>query len=139
MSTWISFVLSIALLFSCKNEDAQTAQSVSIQIPDTAHIIELVPVSLENGTIFWIAKTELTWDIYDTFLQIVNSPENLYAEVDAITGPTPAYASVDRGFGPKSTVNRCICRGWASDGVDFSIKILGAIHNLQKSVVDVPS
>ena len=99
MTKWLLCVCSVALLFSCKSEDAQTGQPVSIQIPDTTHIIKLVPVSLENGTVFWIAKTELTWDIYDTFLQIVNSPENLYAEVDAITGPTPAYASVDRGFG----------------------------------------
>ncbi|MBI68818.1 MAG: hypothetical protein CMJ38_02135 [Phycisphaerae bacterium] len=99
MIKWHLCVLSVALLFSCKIEDTPVAHPVSIQIPDTTHVIELVPVSTESGTVFWMAKTELTWDVYDTFLQIVNSPENLYAEVDAITGPTPAYASVDRGFG----------------------------------------
>ena len=99
MIKWHLCVLSFALLVSCKSEDAQEAHPISIQIPDTTHVIELVPVLTESGATFWMAKTELTWDIYDTFLQIVNSSENLYAEVDAITGPTPAYASVDRGFG----------------------------------------
>ena len=98
MIKWLFCILLFALLLSCNSEDAQVEQPISIPIPDTKHVIELVPVSSESGT-FWISKTELTWDIYDTFLQIVNSSENLYAEVDAITGPTPAYASVDRGFG----------------------------------------
>ena len=61
-------------------------------------MIELVPVASSEG-VFWIGTTEVTWDLYDIFLQLVNSHENLYAGVDAITGPTPAYASVDRGFG----------------------------------------
>ena len=68
------------------------------QIPGSTNSIELLPVTVDDS-VFWMSKTEITWDLYDAFLQIVNSPENMYAEVDAITGPTPAYASVDRGFG----------------------------------------
>jgi len=59
---------------------------------------EMTPVTNQNGT-FWISRTEVPWDLYDIFLQFINSPNNLHAGVDAITGPTPAYASVDRGFG----------------------------------------
>ncbi|MDP7008605.1 MAG: SUMF1/EgtB/PvdO family nonheme iron enzyme [Phycisphaerales bacterium] len=58
----------------------------------------MIPVQTETS-VFWIAQTEVSWDLYDTFLNIVNSPENIREGVDAITGPTPAYALVDRGFG----------------------------------------
>ena len=58
----------------------------------------MVPVLAPNGN-FWISRTEIPWDLYDIFLQFINSPDNLSKGVDAVTGPTPAYASVDRGFG----------------------------------------
>jgi|TARA_B100000959_G_scaffold281471_1_gene345600 hypothetical protein len=59
---------------------------------------KMMPVQTEEE-LFWIARTELTWDLYDKYLQLVNSSENLHAGIDAITGPTPAYALVDRGYG----------------------------------------
>ena len=62
------------------------------------YTFEMVPVQSEEG-LFWIGQTEVPWDIYDKFLEIVNNPSNLAAGVDAITGPTPAYGSVDRGYG----------------------------------------
>jgi hypothetical protein len=58
----------------------------------------MIPVKNGDET-FWISRTEITWDLYDSFLQFINSPENLHAGVDAVTGPTPAYALVDRGYG----------------------------------------
>jgi len=67
-------------------------------VEGTDFAFEMMPVSSPNGN-FWISRTEVPWDLYDIFLQFINSPDNLYAGVDAITGPTPAYASVDRGFG----------------------------------------
>ena len=59
---------------------------------------KMMPVSSPNGN-FWISRTEVTWDLYDLFVHFINSPDNQYAGVDAVTGPTPAYATVDRGFG----------------------------------------
>ena len=67
-------------------------------IPGVDFTIEMVPVPSTNGN-FWISRTEIPWDLYDIFLQFINSPDNLSKGVDAVTGPTPAYASVDRGFG----------------------------------------
>ena len=58
----------------------------------------MIPVQTPEGN-FYISSTEVTWDLYDHFVQFVNSPENQYAGIDAITGPPPAYATVDRGFG----------------------------------------
>jgi len=60
--------------------------------------LKIMPVQSPDGN-FWISRTEVSWDLYDIFLQFINSPDNLYAGVDAVTGPSPAYASVDRGFG----------------------------------------
>jgi hypothetical protein len=68
------------------------------ELKDVDVSFTMVPVTKDTET-FWISRTEITWDVYDTFLQFINSPENLHAGVDAITGPTPAYALVDRGYG----------------------------------------
>ena len=86
-------VLVFALLgCSRTNEPKPYVQA----IPETDFTIEMVPVPSQDG-IFWISRTEIPWDLYDIFLQFINSPDNLSAGVDAVTGPTPAYASVDRG------------------------------------------
>ena len=79
---------------SSQNEPVSFTQKVG----GTDFTIEMMPISSPNGY-FWISRTEVPWDLYDIFLQFINSPANLNAGVDAVTGPTPAYASVDRGFG----------------------------------------
>jgi formylglycine-generating enzyme required for sulfatase activity len=49
---------------------------------------------------FWIAKTELTWDLYDTFVFGLDQPEAPdESGVDAITRPSKPYIAMDRGFG----------------------------------------
>ncbi len=72
--------------------------SFTQEVEGTDFSFEMMEVPSKNGK-FYVSRTEVPWDLYDIFLQFINSPENLYAGVDAITGPTPAYASVDRGFG----------------------------------------
>jgi formylglycine-generating enzyme required for sulfatase activity len=42
---------------------------------------------------FWMSKVEVTWDLYDRFLQ------KDAADADAITRPTPSYIDETRGFG----------------------------------------
>ena len=92
--------LGIAILAfvvtGCSNPNEQT--SITQAIEGTDFTLEMMPVPSPSGN-FWISRTEIPWDLYDIFLQFINSPQNLYAGVDAVTGPTPAYASVDRGFG----------------------------------------
>lgn len=49
---------------------------------------------------FWIAKTEMTWDLYDTFVFGLDQPEAPdESGVDAITRPSKPYIAMDRGFG----------------------------------------
>jgi formylglycine-generating enzyme len=90
------FVPVLLLLVGCAGTNEP--ESFTQQVVGTDFAFKMTPVSDSNGT-FWISRTEVPWDLYDIFLQYINSPDNLYAGVDAITGPTPAYASVDRGFG----------------------------------------
>ena len=49
---------------------------------------------------FWIAKTEVTWDLYDLFTYgLDRTGTEGDPEVDAVTRPSKPYISMDRGFG----------------------------------------
>jgi len=90
-------IVLVCMLASCSS-GVDEPKPYTQAIPGTTYTVEMVPVHSESG-IFWISRTEIPWDVYDIFLQFINSPDNLSAGIDAVTGPTPAYASVDRGFG----------------------------------------
>jgi formylglycine-generating enzyme required for sulfatase activity len=94
MKRWFLFV--ICILASCSTPEEQ--KPITQAVANTDFTFMMVPVQASSGN-FWISRTEVVWDLYDIFLQFINSPDNLHAGVDAVTGPTPAYASVDRGFG----------------------------------------
>jgi hypothetical protein len=86
--------IALVILFSISAEPKPFKQ----EIKDIDVSFTMVPVQNVEET-FWISRTEVTWNLYDTFLQFINSPDNLHKGVDAVTGPTPAYALVDRGYG----------------------------------------
>ena len=90
------FFVSSTLVVGCGSNSEPEVFTQFIE--GTDYTFRMIPVQNEQG-VFWIGETEVRWDIYDKFLEIVNDPANLAAGVDAITGPTPAYASVDRGYG----------------------------------------
>ncbi len=55
---------------------------------------------------FWIARTEVTWDEYETFYAATASegrssdtPAMVADDVDAITGPTPPWGNPGQGWG----------------------------------------
>ena len=49
---------------------------------------------------FWIAETEVTWDLYDLFTYgLDRSGTEGDPDVDAVTRPSKPYISMDRGFG----------------------------------------
>lgn len=86
----------MSVIAGCGSSSEPSSFTQSIEGSDFT--FEMIPVQSEQG-LFWIGQTEVTWDIYDNFLELVNNPSNLALGVDAITGPTPAYSSVDRGYG----------------------------------------
>ncbi|MFT4592536.1 MAG: sulfatase activating formylglycine-generating enzyme [Phycisphaerales bacterium] len=90
-------LLLIAIVFvGCSSADEQPAAQAR-ELTVDGYTFKMMPVLSGNGN-FLISRTEVPWDVYDSFVQFINSTENQYA-VDAVTGPTPAYATVDRGFG----------------------------------------
>ncbi|HIO20451.1 MAG TPA: hypothetical protein EYN11_05070 [Phycisphaerales bacterium] len=93
-----SIVLLTLFLINCSGQSEKETARLTQYVSGTDFSFEMVHVTSKEGN-FWISRTEIPWDLYDIFLQFINSPDNLYAGVDAVTGPTPAYASVDRGFG----------------------------------------
>lgn len=69
----------------------------SLEVPDP-----LAPGKTKTLDIgpFWIAKTEITWDLYDVFVYKLDQPqESQPGKTDAITRPSKPYISMDRGFG----------------------------------------
>ena len=91
-----ALIPSMLFIASCGSNSEPSSFTETIE--DVDYSFEMVPVQSEQG-VFWISQTEVPWDMYDIFLEIVNNPANLAAGVDAISGPTPAYGSVDRGYG----------------------------------------
>ena len=50
----------------------------------------------------WIASTETTWDMYDSFVFAMDRAEGEKDPVDAYTRPSKPYILMDRGFGHKN-------------------------------------
>jgi formylglycine-generating enzyme required for sulfatase activity len=65
---------------------------------------------------FWMAETEITWDLYDIYRRekgVENNDTNLAIlkeKPDAVTGPTPPYA--DETFGHGRDDNPALCITW---------------------------
>lgn len=107
-----SFVVSVAgtLLGSSAvaAQDGSGLASFVERVPGTAVEFEMagVPageVTLPDGTRvevepFWIATTEVTWDLYDVYLYGLDIPPG-EEEADAFTRPSKPYIPPDRGFG----------------------------------------
>jgi formylglycine-generating enzyme required for sulfatase activity len=82
----------------------------TIVVPGTTARLTLVPVP--GGTVadpttgerthvdpFWIATTEITWDMYDAFVFALDRSETETDPPDAWARPSKPYILMDRGFG----------------------------------------
>ena len=78
------YVIALLLTVGCTTPIEQKLINQAIEGTDIT--IEMMPVQSGDGY-FWISQTEVTWDLYDIFLQFINSPDNLHAGVDAVTLP----------------------------------------------------
>jgi formylglycine-generating enzyme required for sulfatase activity len=83
-------------------EADQTAASFWQEIPSAAFKFEmaLVPGN-EDANIkpFYIARTELPWEVFDVFVYRLDENDETPTAVDAVTRPTKPYLPPDRGFG----------------------------------------
>ncbi len=57
---------------------------------------------------FWMATTEMTWDVYDVFVFALDGEE--VPEADAASRPSKPYIPPDRGFGHEGYPGMCMTR-----------------------------
>ena len=65
-------------------------------VPGTLVRFEMVKVP---GTSIWIGRTEVTWDLYDTFALSRPDSAELQPGADAVARPTRPYGAPDYGWG----------------------------------------
>ena len=76
-------------------EPAPEVEPILVELPGGEQTLQFLPVTLADGSAFWIARTETTWDVFDLFF--LRPDEE--AEVDGITGPSKSVFPVTRGWG----------------------------------------
>ncbi|MEP6591141.1 MAG: SUMF1/EgtB/PvdO family nonheme iron enzyme [Gemmatimonadota bacterium] len=117
----IRLVLTLAVVFVGRAAPANAQQRVGIPvrlqpytdtIPGALLSFTMLPIpagSIEmpsaHGPVtvavpaFWIAKTEVTWDVYDIFAFRLDVPREDRPKVDANARPSRPYGAPDRGYG----------------------------------------
>ncbi len=70
-----------------------------VRVPGTVVEFDLVRVPSDEGRSLWVARTEVTWDLYDIYLYSLDVPEGEEEGVDAVSRPSKPYVPPDRGMG----------------------------------------
>ncbi|MCC7388651.1 MAG: SUMF1/EgtB/PvdO family nonheme iron enzyme [Phycisphaerales bacterium] len=78
-----------------------TANPVEVvEVPKTTLSIELVTVDLGDGKQIQVARSEIDWRLYDTFVFSLDQEDPANPDDSAIvTRPTKPYINMDRGWG----------------------------------------
>ncbi|MEZ6235436.1 MAG: formylglycine-generating enzyme family protein [Phycisphaerales bacterium] len=96
--------------------DAEPLEPITITIPGTAIDLTLIPLPAGSLTYaemdhldrpikadiepFYIATTEITWDLYDVFVFALDQPDPTTPDdADVVARPSKPYLPPDRGFG----------------------------------------
>ncbi len=69
-----------------------------VRIPGTVVEVELARMPEGSLPGLWVARTEVTWDLYDVFLYGLDVPDG-EDDVDATSRPSKPYVPPDRGMG----------------------------------------
>ncbi len=99
----------------------------TIRIPGTVVEFDLVRVGRTDGPDLWVARHEVTWDLYDIYLYALDVPEG---ETDAVTRPSKPYVPPDRGMGhtgfPAMGMTRRAAEGfcdWLSQKIGLAVRL----------------
>lgn len=84
---------------SADQDAAPARETRTVRIPGTVVKFDLVRVPADaDAPALWVARTEVTWDLYDIYLYALDVPEGEEG-ADAITRPSKPYVPPDRGMG----------------------------------------
>ena len=80
--------------------EATAVAPVTVEIPTTTLSIELVPVTMPDGSTLLVTRREIEWPLYDTYVHGLDQ-ESPATPDDAgiVTRPTKPYINMDRGWG----------------------------------------
>jgi len=81
-------------------EATETVVPELVEIPATTLSLELVPVEIADGKTLLVARREISWDHYDTFIYGLDQADPANPDdADVVTRPTKPYINMDRGWG----------------------------------------
>jgi formylglycine-generating enzyme required for sulfatase activity len=86
----------VGLLAAPRTASAAIQETQRDSVPGTLVSFEMVKVP---GTGLWVGKTEVTWDLYDTFALSRPGSTPGAAGADAVARPTRPYGAPDYGWG----------------------------------------
>lgn len=80
--------------------EVTTAAPITIEVPKTTLSIELMPVTMPDGSTMLVTRREIEWPLYDTYVHGLDQ-ESPATPDDAgiVTRPTKPYINMDRGWG----------------------------------------
>ena len=92
-----SFIQAVVVAACLTTPRFAPAQEIYIDsVPGTLVRFEMVKVP---GTAIWMSRTEVTWDLYDTFALSRPDSTELRGAADAVARPTRPYGAPDYGWG----------------------------------------
>lgn len=80
--------------------EVAAAAPITVEVPKTTLSIELVPVTMPDGSTLLVTRREIEWPLYDTYVHGLDQ-ESPATPDDAgiVTRPTKPYINMDRGWG----------------------------------------
>lgn len=105
-AVWAAFALTGHALAaplpqtSIPQSETTPPDPILVEIPKTTLSIELVPVTMPDGSTLLITRREIEWPLYDTYVQGLDQESPATPDDEGIvTRPTKAYINMDRGWG----------------------------------------
>ncbi len=77
--------------------------SIVVKVPGSLVDITMLPVTRDDGSVFYMSKHEIAWDIFDiyAFSRDLSQAQQIEG-VDATARPTKPYGAPDQGWGHKN-------------------------------------
>jgi len=89
---------SVACIGATLASTAAEPPTRSVRVPGTVVEFEITKIERDGAEPLWVARTEVTWDLYDVFLYALDVPEG-ETDVDGVSRPSKPYVPPDRGMG----------------------------------------